>query len=232
MTERGARHVQRSPEEFRVGPSSLSWDNGQLICNIHERCAPWPQSLRGRVTFSPTRIYNASTQLDCRGKHHWQAVAPHGRVKVVFENPGLSWSGTAYHDMNWGSEPLEQGFKRWTWLRANTDAGTQVLYQVDRRDGTALSFGRIFQHGTVRERFVPAASALPRGIWGMSRAVTSDAQPRLIATLEDSPFYTRNHVAITLDGKDCEAFHESLSLDRFVHPVMQWMLPFRMPRFR
>jgi carotenoid 1,2-hydratase len=39
-------------------------------------------------------------------------------------------------------------------------------------------------------------------------------------------------VALTLDGQSFDAVHESLSLDRFVHPVMQLMLPFRMPRRR
>jgi carotenoid 1,2-hydratase len=35
-----------------------------------------------------------------------------------------------------------------------------------------------------------------------------------------------------LYGKSCEAFHESLSLTRFTYPVVQMMLPFRMPRWR
>jgi carotenoid 1,2-hydratase len=31
-------------------------------------------------------------------------------------------------------------------------------------------------------------------------------------------------------GEDVHAVHESLSLDRFRSPVVQWMLPWRMPR--
>jgi carotenoid 1,2-hydratase len=82
----------------------------------------------------------------------------------------------------------------------------------------------------VQTREVPEPKPLQRGLWGMSREVNSETAPLLIAKLEDAPFYTRNHVSMTLDGKPCEAYHESLSLDRFVHPVVQLMLPFRMPR--
>jgi carotenoid 1,2-hydratase len=231
MTERGAKHVMRTTDRFNVGPSSMRWVDGSLLIDIHERCMPLPFPLRGRVTFAPDAIYNVPVQLDMEGKHHWQAVAPRGRIHVAFESPKLSWSGSAYHDMNWGDEPLENGFKNWTWLRANTARGTEVLYDVTRRDGQRFSFGRVFQNGAVQPRVVPDRKPLQRGLWGMSRLVNSDTTPHLIASLEDAPFYTRNHIAMMLDGKPCEAFHESLSLDRFVHPVVQMMLPFRMPRF-
>ena len=230
MTERGSSRVMRSIDHFSVGPSSMTWQGDQLTIDVQERCTPLPMPLRGRVVFSPRKTYNSPVQLDQNGKHHWQAVAPHGHVTVEFDHPKLTWSGSAYHDMNWGDEPLERGFKRWTWLRTNTDAGTQVLYEVERRDGSRFAFGRIFNQGHVRERAVPALHALPRGVWGMAREVASESQPSLIEKLEDAPFYTRNRIGMMLDGKVCEAYHESLSLDRFVHPVVQMMLPFRMPR--
>ena len=46
--------------------------------------------------------------------------------------------------MNWGDEPLEHGFHRWTWLRANTEQGTEVLYDVERRDGSRLLSADVF----------------------------------------------------------------------------------------
>jgi carotenoid 1,2-hydratase len=230
MTERGASHVIRTEDCLQVGPSSMRWVEDNLVIDIIERCAPLPFALRGRATLTADRFYGAPVQLDEAGKHHWQAVAPHARISVAFEDPHLSWSGSAYHDMNWGDEPLEQGFRNWTWLRANTARGTEVLYDVTRRDKSRFAFGKTFQAGDVQSRSVPDLWPLARGLWGMSRHVSSDTPPRLIATLEDAPFYTRNHIAMTLDGKACEAYHESLSLDRFIQPVVQVMLPFRMPR--
>ena len=230
MTERGATHVMRDAKKFSVGPSSMSWEEDDLIIEINERCMPLPFALRGRVRLTPGQCYDAPVAIDAHNKHFWHAVAPHARVTVEFEKPDLSWSGAGYHDMNWGEEPLEQGFKKWTWLRAKTQAGTHVLYDVERRDGSNFSFGSCFKDGLAIERDVPPAYDLGRGFWGMARTVHSEAKPRLISTLEDAPFYTRNHVQMTLDHVPCEAFHESLSLDRFVNPIVQMMLPFRMPR--
>ena len=230
MTERGAAHVLREENAFKIGPSSMSWDGDELVIEIKERCMPIPSALRGRVRLKPGHIYSSPVALDANCKHYWQAVAPDARVSVDFDNPKLSWSGSAYHDMNWGEEPLEQGFKNWTWLRAKTATGTQVLYDVERCDGSHFNFGRRFEDGHIIQRNVPPAYNLPRGLWGMARAANSDAIPKLISTLEDAPFYTRNHVEITLDGAPHKAFHESLSLDRFMSPVVQMMLPFRMPR--
>ena len=44
MTERGRRHVQRSVNTLRIGPSKLHWENGALMINFDERCAPLPHS--------------------------------------------------------------------------------------------------------------------------------------------------------------------------------------------
>lgn len=210
----------------------MAWDNGSLVININERCAPLPFALKGRVVFTPTHYYDAPIALDADAKHFWQAVAPHGHIKVEMERPAVSWEGHAYHDMNWGDEPLEQGFEKWSWCRATTQQGTQVLYDLTRSDGTPFAFGRNFQNGFINDVNVPPKHSLSRGFWGMTRDVNSEAPPTLIATLEDAPFYTRNHVATTAGGERCEAIHESLSLRRFTNPVVQLMLPFRMPRRR
>lgn len=230
MTERGSKHVIRSPQKFSVGPSSMAWVNDSLAIDINERCVPVPFSLRGRVTLTPGEVYDSPIALDAHHKHFWQAVAPQARVSVEFEHPKLSWSGSAYHDMNWGEEPLERGFRNWTWLRANTTTGAQVLYDVERRDGTRFLFGRRYLQGDIFNTSLPPTHPLSFGIWGMPRIAHSEKPPRLITKLEDAPFYTRNHIEMTLDGERCEAFHESLSLDRFVSPIVQMMLPFRMPR--
>jgi carotenoid 1,2-hydratase len=230
MTERGTSHINRTPSSFTVGSSAMSWENDSLIISIEERCTPLPFALKGRVIFTPDCFYNSPIELDQRAKHFWQAVAPHGHITVEFENPALSWSGRAYHDMNWGHEPLEYGFKTWSWCRAISKTGTKVLYDLLRRDGTSKTFGHLYNDGTIKDVKVPSRKSLSRGYWGMTREVNSEAQPVLLATLEDTPFYTRNHIAMTVEKEQCEAVHESLSLDRFTHPITQMMLPFRMPR--
>jgi carotenoid 1,2-hydratase len=54
--------------------------------------------------------------------------------------------------------------------------------------------------------------------------------PTVIETLEDTPFYARSVIAGDLMGERVTAVHESLWMDRFTSPVVQAMLPFRMPR--
>jgi carotenoid 1,2-hydratase len=230
MTERGPSSLHRTADLFQLSHSSMAWKDNQLIIDINERCVPFPFPLRGQVIVTPDVIYDEPVALDDAGKHQWRAVAPKTAVQVAFDRPRLSWSGTAYYDVNWGEEPLETGFKNWTWLRTTGGQATDVVYDVERRDGSRFSFGRRFAGGTVSERAVPQRHFLQRGFWGMTREVRSDQTPRLIATLEDAPFYTRNHIRLGIGGETREAFHESLSLDRFISPITQLMLPFRMPR--
>ena len=230
MTERAARFVDRSKDTFHVGPSSMAWDERGLTVNIHEICSPIPFPLRGDVRLTPSVLYDAPVALDAAGRHHWRAVATDARIEVNLSAPNLSWSGTAYHDMNWGEEPLEAAFRDWTWSRAETAEGTTVLYDVTTVAKERRAFGRHFGKGEVSEHPLASHHELPRGLWGMRRPVLSEQPPRLKLKLEDAPFYTRNHVELTLGGKPVDAVHESLSLTRFSHPVVQWMLPFRMPR--
>jgi carotenoid 1,2-hydratase len=51
-----------------------------------------------------------------------------------------------------------------------------------------------------------------------------------MTTIEDTPFYARSTLKTVWHGQPVQAMHESLRLDRFVTPIVQAMLPFRMPR--
>jgi carotenoid 1,2-hydratase len=66
------------------------------------------------------------------------------------------------------------------------------------------------------------------------RLTRADAGHRaaVAQTLEDTPFYARSLVTTHLAGQPVQAVHESLALDRFANPIVQAMLPFRMPRRR
>jgi carotenoid 1,2-hydratase len=68
--------------------------------------------------------------------------------------------------------------------------------------------------------------------WGIRRATRADAhtQPRVLATLEDGPFYARSRIAADIAGERVEGFHESVSLQRFAARWVQCLLPVRLPR--
>ncbi|MFO0512599.1 MAG: carotenoid 1,2-hydratase, partial [Gammaproteobacteria bacterium] len=78
----------------------------------------------------------------------------------------------------------------------------------------------------------PPMQRLPTTPWGSRRGTRSDPGrgARVLATLEDGPFYARSHIESHLDGGLATGFHESVSLRRFAAPWVQMLLPVRLPR--
>lgn len=231
MTERRKGNVSRTQSQFVCGQSSMRMEGDVMVVTINERCSPLPRRIVGTVRVTMPTRYAADVMLDETGQHFWRAVAPHARVDVQLSTPELKWQGKAYHDMNWGSEPLEQGFKHWTWSRLHDDQGAVVFYDALRADETCKAFALRFEAGKVVESSLPQRRSLKRGFWGMAQEVRSEVLPEVISKLEDAPFYTRNHVRIGHEGKVQDAFQESLSLTKFDTKLVQMMLPFRMPRW-
>ena len=233
MTERGRRWLQRSRDTFRVGPSSMSITGDALTIEIDEVSMPIPARIRGRVRLAPSATTEAPFQLDAAGRHLWHPIAPIAHVEADFDKPGMRFSGHGYLDTNWGSEPLEASFRSWNWSRGRFDDKAIIFYDSIRRDGStaglALSIG---SDGQVASTEAPPISDLPGTLWRVPRAARSDfgTPARLVRTLEDTPFYTRSVIDASIGGQRVTSVHESLSLDRFSSSIVQWMLPFRMPR--
>jgi carotenoid 1,2-hydratase len=182
---------------------------------------------------TPSALQTAVYELDRAGRHRWQPIAPRARVDVTFTRPALRWSGWGYLDCNAGDAPLEDGFSRWTWSRAQSGGQTAVLYDVTERSGLPRSLGICIGRDGQAEPFeAPAVRTLARTWWGLPRTTRADhgARARVIRTFEDTPFYARSSIATRLLNGPAVAMHEFLSLDRFRRLPVQMMLPFRMPR--
>jgi carotenoid 1,2-hydratase len=92
----------------------------------------------------------------------------------------------------------------------------------------ACAFGR---DGSVSALPIAGLHTASKTGWRMVRPYRSEAgEHGLIATVEDTPFYARSLVAQIIDGEKVTAIHESLSATRFASPIVQLMLPWRMPR--
>lgn len=233
MTERGAAAATRTRDHYAIGPSALHWDGSALSFDIAEWAVPLPRRVRGRVRVIPHALVDHVATLDPARRHRWRPIAPSARVEVDFDAPALRWQGEGYFDSNEGDEPLEANLRRWHWSRGPLPGGSAVLYDVEARDGARQALALRFDRGGGVAAFEPPAPAtLPRSaVWRIARASRSDdGAPRVLRTLEDTPFYARSVVAQRLLGADVEAVHESLDLDRFRRPIVQAMLPFRMPR--
>jgi len=79
---------------------------------------------------------------------------------------------------------------------------------------------------------LPAApiQTMRKTAWQIGRRMRSDGPVELHEQLEDTPFYQRALLKFSYAGEKLLAFHETLSVPRLLSPVVQAMLPFRMPR--
>ncbi len=233
MTERRRSTLLQRRDHIAVGPSRLAFDGDALIFDIREIATPIPKPTRGQIRVVPQTFTSEIFSLDSSGRHIWRPVAPIAHVEATFDAPALSWQGEGYFDCNFGTEPLEAGFVGWDWSRAATPAGATILYDAVTREGKPCQQAlHVRPDGRVEVFDPPMRTVLPRSGWRIPRTAHADpgASARVVRTLLDTPFYVRSLIESTVAGHREISFHESLSLDRFRHPLVQTMLPFRMPR--
>ena len=234
MTERGRHSIARSARSFTIGPSSLRWTGEHLEFDICEVGMPLPRAVRGKVRVYPSSLSTYSATLDDRGRHRWGPLAACARVEVEMTHPALRWRGHGYLDSNEGDEPISEPFSEWDWSRALlSDGSAAVIYDVQQRNGADRLLGlRFFPDGGVDSFIPPSRQTLELTGWRIARRMRSEGEApvRVIDMLEDTPFYERSVLKSRLFGEDVISVHETLNVPRFVSPVVQWMLPFRMPR--
>jgi carotenoid 1,2-hydratase len=231
MTERGRDALARTRPSLRIGPSRILLEDDGLTIEIDEWTAPLPARLRGKVRVTPVVRNGETFDLDEAGRHRWCPIAPRCRVEVAMARPALSWHGQGYLDRNHGTRPLAADFSYWDWSRTAAAERTAILYDVVRRDGSEWSKGFAIEEDGALTRFAPPPRvALSPNGWRVPRRTRSETEARVIRTFEDTPFYSRSLIRSRLCGESVESMHESLSLDRFRNPIVQTMLPFRMPR--
>ena len=232
MTERGRRHCHRDSTRLDIGPSRMHWTGSRLDIEVNEVSVPFPRPVRGQIRLHPNQLFDFSTPLDLQGRHRWGPLAPSARIEVDLQSPRQRWSGHAYLDSNEGDEPIDRAFHRWDWSRSRLrDGSTAVIYDMqwpDQADRVlSLHFDR---RGQVETFQPPPRQTLPRTRWRLDRQMRSPTQVHVEQQLEDTPFYQRSLLRHELLGESVQSFHETLSVPRLVSPVVQAMLPWRMPR--
>jgi carotenoid 1,2-hydratase len=234
MTERGRTHVQRDAHSFTIGPSSLHWHRDHLEIDICEVGVPLPWPVRGKVRVYPSSLSTFSTALDDKGRHRWGPLAACARVEVEMDQPSQRWSGHGYLDSNEGDEPISEPFREWDWSRALlSDDSAAVIYDVQQKQGADRLLGlRFYPDGRIDDFAPPPRQSLALTGWRIPRRMRTegDAPVHVIDMLEDTPFYERSVLKSRLFGEDVISVHETLNVPRLVSPVVQVMLPFRMPR--
>ena len=113
------------------------------------------------------------------------------------------------------------------------DGRCVVLYDVQPNAGKPHLIGaRFARDGSVTPFTLRQRQRLaPTRWWRIDRRAPVDTAPAFVVqTLEDTPFYARSRLRMTLRDEPTDAIHETLDLQRLVSPAVQWMLPWRMPR--
>ncbi len=102
-----------------------------------------------------------------------------------------------------------------------------------KQGGDRLLGLRFLPDGRIDEFTPPPRQTLELTGWRVPRRMRSegDAPVRIIDMLEDTPFYERSVLKSRLFGEDVISVHETLNVPRLVSPIVQRMLPFRMPRW-
>ncbi len=241
MTERGKGALHRDRTSLQIGQSSIRYDRSVFTISFDEIFLPWPRQrllpkrMRGTIELVPAFLGDQAYPLDPQERHVWQPVAPVGRVNVSLDDHHRgSWAGQGYHDMNFGSRPLEADFSGWDWARGETMAGRPVLlYDSVLATGLNRRFGLTYsESGQVCHFNPPARHVLKRGFWGVGGGIACDeaAKPVLLSPYEDTPFYRRSLVETSIAGERVKMMHETLDCRRLAMPLVRLMLPFRMPR--
>ncbi|MEM9233939.1 MAG: hypothetical protein AAGA69_06825 [Pseudomonadota bacterium] len=233
MNEKSARHIHRSRNEFTIGKSSLNWGDDTLTISVHENTAPFNRSLSGTIKVYTHGLGKHAFYIDNSGRHRWRPLSPSCRIELDFKSPSLKWAGAGYLDSNDGDEPLEDAFRFWDWSRTTLDRDrTAILYNTDTMHGPSrLSAMLVDKYGDITDFETPPAVRLPSTpIFRIKRRTRSESGAKIIQTLEDTPFYSRSIIRTELFGKKRRAIHESLVGPRLNSPIVQFMLPYRMPR--
>ncbi len=234
MTDRGESALRQRPDCLEIGPSSMRWQDGQLIIEIDEIGAPpMVGRVRGRVTVTPAAITGVEVALTPDGAHVWRPFAPSCDIAVDLEAPGWSWRGHGYFDANFGTRALEADFSHWTWGRFPCRDGARCFYDATLRDGSTLALGLRFDtQGAAHPMDLPPKAPLARSRWALARETRADPghRPQQVQPMLDAPFYCRAAVRTVIEGEQTTGVHEALDLNRFRAPLLKPMLAFRVPR--
>lgn len=234
MTDRGRQALRTSAKTLQVGPSSMHWNGRDLTIDINEISGlPVISRVQGQITITPRAITDVELPLTPDGAHIWRPFAPIADIRVDLAAKGWQWAGHGYFDANFGTRPLEQDFKFWTWGRYPTRDGAICIYDATRRDGTTLDAAIAFDpSGAARMVDAPPRVPFKSTLWRIRRETRADAGviPRQVLPMLDAPFYSRAAVQTQIFGETVIGVHEALDLDRYASRLVKPMLAFRVPR--
>ena len=231
------------PLELRFGDNRLATTPGAWRLTLSDENANRRQ-LEAALTFAaPSPMTALPESFSLETDHFWLPAAPFCRVtgRVLLReahNPGaeeIAFSGTGYHDHNWGRLPFAAEIRDWYWARAALGGErAAILYHVRPRHGAeAVSHFLLFERGCLVRHDPapqvrlsrPAVNAFGTVYATRMEVVSGEWAARFGfgTRLDSAPFYVRTLCAATLNGKDGSATGQGIG--EYLRPrTMSWPL--------
>jgi carotenoid 1,2-hydratase len=232
LTERSREAVSLEATRLQVGANYIERTGTGVRLALSDTTCPIPRPLVGTVDVHfQARGAKQPYTLDPHWLHRWQPLCTVAQVSVSLTAPKLVFRGQAYFDSNEGDAPIEDAFQSWQWSRGIGASGESVVqYDCVFRDGGRSERTFRVQGGETTEIASPQTQAvhLRRTLFAMPRIARLEAESTDLRTLLDAPFYARSAFESSIGGAKATFVHEAVDMDRFVHPLVQRALPYRM----
>ncbi len=207
---------------LRFGPNRLAATDGEWRLELADENANGRRLAASLAFTSPPLAAAAIQETALDSEHSWLPAAPFCRVSGLIElrethNPGsekIHFTGTGYHDHNWGRLPFDAAIRDWYWARAAFSGERSViLYHVQPHRGPAVSHLLLFEQGNLARYDAQAKVRLSRpvlngfGTQYSSRLAASGAGLEAVfhfgTRLDSAPFYVRAlcHAEVCLEGQ-------------------------------
>lgn len=231
------------PLELTFGDNRLMTTPGKWHLTLSDENAN-RRHLEAALTFAaPPSVPIPPEAISLEASHCWLPAAPFCRVggRITLReahNPGaeeIAFSGTGYHDHNWGRLPFAAEIRDWYWARAALDGERAVLlYHVrPRRRAEGVSHFLLFERGRLVRHDPAPQIRLSRpavNAFGTLYATRMDVKSGEWALrfefgtrLDSAPFYVRALCGATLTvGGRTEMGH---GIGEYLRPrTMSWPL--------
>ncbi len=231
------------PLDLRFGDNRLATTPGAWHLTLADENANRRQ-MEAALTFAaPPPVTAPQEERSPEASHWWLPAAPFCRVagRIALReahNPGaeeIAFSGTGYHDHNWGRLPFAREIRDWYWARAALSGErAAILYHVrPRRGEEAVSHfllferGRLARHDAAPQVRLSRRSANAFGTVYATRmeVVSGDWSVRFEfgTRLDSAPFYVRAQCAATL--REGERAETGQGIGEYLRPrMMSWPL--------
>ena len=251
----------RSGQEIRVGDSQIVRTADGWALEVTER-GLWRGVVKASATFSPCGAQPRLLPLGSPDGHTWLCLAPYCRVNAAVTLPdgvSLSFTGTGYHDGNFGVLPWPIGTS-WYWGRVLAplpDGDALLYYHVERPNGeppettlitrntagiweaeTALcdpgdsaAFSPRRDNATGKRTILisPQWTSLTFHTKGNSKKIETAVSD---APLQEGPFYNRWQINGASGDQKTAGIGEVFRPDWLTHPLWRHLMQTRMRRRR